>query len=74
MAEGFVAEDGGGNGNVQGIQPAEHRNHNLAVGSFSPDVGDAVRLASKGYGAGFPHVCSVVWDAVLELCGVDLGL
>ena len=31
LTESLIAEDGGGNGNVEGIQFSEHRDHNLAV-------------------------------------------
>ena len=41
LPDGFEEEDGGGDGDVEGVQSAEHRDADVLVSGLAPDVGQA---------------------------------
>lgn len=74
LSEGFEEEDGGGDGDVEGVEVAEHRDADVGVGDFPPEVGQA-----GGFGAHYDcgrllHICVVVEGRVLKLRGEYLNM
>lgn len=74
LSEGFEEEDGGGDGDVEGVEVAEHRDADVGVGGFPPEVGQA-----GGFGAHYDcgrllHICVVVEGRVLKLRGEYLNM
>lgn len=74
LLEGFEEKDGGGDGDVEGVEVAEHRDADVGVGGFPPEVGQA-----GGFGAHYDcsrllHICVVVQGRVLKLRGEYLNM
>ena len=74
LAEGFEEEDGGGDGDVEGVEVAEHRDADVGVGGLAPDVGQACGLGAHHDGGRLLHVSVVVQGRVLELRGEYLNM
>ena len=49
---GFEEEDGGRDGDVEGIQLAEHGNADMGIGCLSPYIGEAGALGAHDNGGG----------------------
>ncbi len=74
LAEGFEEEDGGGDGDVEGVEGTEHRDAYVGVGGLSPDVGQAGGLGAHHDGGRLLHVGVVVQGGVLKLRGEYLNM
>ena len=69
LSEGFEEKDGGGDGDVEGVEVTEHRDADVGVGGLAPDVGQAGGLGTHHDGGWLFHVSVVVEGRVLKLRG-----
>ena len=62
-------EDGGADGDVEGVETAEHGDADVGIGGLSPLVGEACGFGSHDYSGGATHVDVVIGAGVLKLGG-----
>ena len=74
LSEGFEEKDGGGDGDVEGVEVTEHRDADVGVGGLAPDVGQAGGLCAHHDRGRLLHVRVVVEGRVLELRGEYLNM
>ena len=64
-------EDGGADGDVEGVETAEHGDAYVGIGSLAPLVGETCGFGSHNYCCGTAHVDVVIEAGVLKLGGED---
>ena len=64
-------EDGGADGDIEGVETAEHGDANVGIGGLAPLVGEACGFGSHDYCGGTAHVDVVIEAGVLKLGGED---
>ena len=72
LAQGLVAEHCCGDGDIQGIHLAKHRNLYLCCGDLSPVVCKPLCLATHYDGCRKGHINVVVVAGILQLCCKNL--
>ena len=74
LSEGFEEKDGGGDGDVEGVEVTEHRDADVGVGDFPPEVGQAGGFGAHHDGGRLLHIRVVVEGRVLKLRGEYLNM
>ena len=64
-------EDGGADGDVKGVETAEHGDADVGIGGLAPLVGETCGFGSHDYCGGTTHVDVVIEAGVLKLGGED---
>lgn len=64
-------EDGGTDGDVEGVETAEHGDADMGIGGLAPLVGETCGFGSHDYCCGATHVDVVIEAGVLKLGGED---
>ena len=64
-------EDGGADGDVEGVETAEHGDADMCIGGLTPLVGETCGFGSHDYCGGTVHVDVVIEAGVLKLGGED---
>ena len=62
-------EDGGADGNVEGVETAEHGYADVGIGGLAPLVGETCGFGSHYYCGGATHVDVVIEAGILQLGG-----
>ena len=71
LPDGFVEEDGGGDGDIEGVETAEHRNLYVGICCLSPDRSQPCGLRTHHNSCGTAHVGVVIPLRILQLGGKD---
>ena len=74
LSEGFEEKDGGGDGDVEGVEVTEHRDADVGVGDFPPEVGQAGGFGAHHDRGRLLHIRVVVEGRVLKLRGEYLNM
>ena len=64
LANGLEEEDGGADGDVERVEPAQHGNTDVGIGGLTPRIGQSGRLGTHDDGRATAHV-GVVYCLVL---------
>ena len=72
LPDGLEHEDGGRNADVQGVEPAEHGDADMGIGSLAPLLGESCGFRSHHDGGRACHVVVVILVRVLKLGGEDV--
>jgi hypothetical protein len=67
-------EDGGADGDVEGVETAEHGDAYVGIGGLAPLVGETCGFGSHDYCGGTTHVDVVIEAGVLKLGGEDADI
>ena len=67
LADGLEEEDGGGDGGIQRIEPAQHGDADVSVGGASPLLCQAGGFGADHDGRPVRHVAVIIPHAVLQL-------
>lgn len=64
-------EDGGADGDVEGVETPEHGDADMGIGGLAPLVGETCGFGSHDYCGGATHIDVVIEAGVLKLGGED---
>ena len=71
LADGFKEQDGCAHGDIEAVQPPQHRDADVGIGGFTPGLGETGRFGAQDERGASPHVGIVIQLRLLQLGGED---
>ena len=74
LSDGLEEEDGGTDGDVERVEPAQHGDADMCISGTAPHIGESSRLGAHHDSGSLAHVGVVIEMRVLQLGGQDANV